>query len=106
VTTRNDAGNGDLCPLDPAHGHMVTIKKSDPPRQWCPDQSHDGRPETHPQGSARRSRAFWPLYDLEAAIRSDREPETVYLPPIVSPLRAGHHADTELTLDTLVEARS
>lgn len=36
---RNDFGDGDLCPADPEHGHMIFTK--DRRGQYCPHQSHD-----------------------------------------------------------------
>lgn len=29
-------------------------------KPYCPDQSHDGRPKTHPLGPSPRTRAFGP----------------------------------------------
>lgn len=52
-------GNGDVCPIDPEHGHMVVLPGQEE-RQFCPHQSHDGRPKTHPEGEAPPTRAFWP----------------------------------------------
>ena len=52
-------GDGDRCPLVPAHGRMLTIQGTQ--KQQCPNQDHDGRPRSHPDGAAPRTRAIWPL---------------------------------------------
>lgn len=44
---RSDVGDGDICPLEQAHGRMVYLHGSK--RQYCPHQSHDTK-----------TRAFWP----------------------------------------------
>lgn len=52
------AGDGDTCPLAPAHGNMLVAGSS----QYCPHQSHDGLKDVAP------SRKFWPLWGFEAAV--------------------------------------
>lgn len=37
MTRKNQAGNGDECPV-PGHGRMYVLSSG---RQWCPNQSHD-----------------------------------------------------------------
>lgn len=52
MTRRYDTGDGDVCPLNPDHGHMTYL--SGTKSQWCPDQSHDGKPNGGVQ-----TRSFW-----------------------------------------------
>ena len=53
---RYDIGDGDVCPVNPSHGHMLWLQHSR--SQFCPDQSHDGR---WSEGSHQLpTRAFWP----------------------------------------------
>lgn len=62
---------------------MNHIRGSD--RQYCPDQSHDGRPKTSRLHEAPRSRAFWPTgwKSFEEAVRVYRESNNpVELPDI------------------------
>lgn len=56
TTRRRITGDGDDCPVVPAHGAMVVIPGAD--RQFCPDQSHDGLWADGVKGE--RTRAFWP----------------------------------------------
>lgn len=64
---RSDVGDGDLCPLFPAHGFMLTVSVSDPPKQYCPHVEHDGGPGTV---GAPRSRSIWPLYGFEESVKT------------------------------------
>lgn len=36
--------------------------------QYCPHQSHDGRPKSHPLGEARPSRKLWPFQYFAQAV--------------------------------------
>lgn len=50
-------GDGDTCPLVREHGAMFVLQ-GQPPKQFCPDQSHDmaGTP------------AIWPYHHLDEAV--------------------------------------
>lgn len=48
----------------PQH-QMPLAEVSGTDRLYCPNQEHDGRPASHPEGSAPRTRAFFTLADLE-----------------------------------------
>jgi hypothetical protein len=65
-------GNGDICPLVPAHGVMMALasKPAAAPMQWCPHQMHDGQPKQAAEGPPPRSRSLWPLYGFEATVAS------------------------------------
>ena len=43
------------CPQHPDHRPLFVESKA-----YCPDQAHDGRPTSHPQGYAPRTPAFGP----------------------------------------------
>lgn len=62
-----DTGDGDLCPLFPQHGHMLVVKGSDPPKQWCPHVGHQG---TLGKDGLPISRAMWPLYGFEDSVKT------------------------------------
>lgn len=55
MRAREDYGDGDHCPSDPAHGRMYVMGK----RQYCPHSGHDGTPGKAGQP---RTRSFFPLY--------------------------------------------
>lgn len=66
MATRRNAyqlGSGDPCPLTvpgtEPHGKMLVLNGST--KQYCPHQSHDGRPKTHPLGAYPATRHFWPI---------------------------------------------
>jgi hypothetical protein len=40
MSRRNDFGDGDPCPVNPEHGHMI-FSKDRKAGQYCPHQSHD-----------------------------------------------------------------
>lgn len=65
MSKHGDIGNGDTCPLFPQHGNMLVLPESTPPRQYCPDQIHDGKPGTD---GVPASRAFWPVYGFEESV--------------------------------------
>lgn len=65
MSNRHDTGNGDTCPLFPEHGNMSVLSGSDPPKQWCAHQMHDGQPG---KSGVPRSRAIWPLYGFEESV--------------------------------------
>lgn len=50
---KHDYGDGDPCPTFPGHGRMYVLPSN---RQYCAHHAHDRD----------RTRAFWPLHDLEA----------------------------------------
>lgn len=83
LARRTEVGDGDTCPLFPAHGNMVVLPASDPPTQFCPHQTHDGKPgkEMPP------SRNHWPLYGFEESVQSylarlDRAIQSASLPDL------------------------
>lgn len=45
---------GLACPTDPDHGAVLDLDG----RTYCPNQAHDGRPKTHPDGPAPQSSPF------------------------------------------------
>jgi hypothetical protein len=59
-------GDGDICPVVPEHGYMLVLNGNT--TQYCPDQSHDGRPKSHPAGEARPSRKLWPFQYFQQAV--------------------------------------
>lgn len=63
MSKHGDRGDGDTCPLFPAHGNMFTLP-SDPPKQYCPHVMHDGL------GDVPRTRAIWPLYGLDDTVQT------------------------------------
>lgn len=65
-------GNGDTCPLVPAHGPMHHLQGSDPPTQWCPHVMHDGKLGSTRRGiePVPRTRAIWPLYGFEESVET------------------------------------
>lgn len=67
VTAAHSVGAGDVCPVNREHGRMLVLNGS--VTQYCPHQSHDARPKTHPDGSAPRTRNIWPMqfFEREAA---------------------------------------
>ena len=67
MAKREDFGNGDVCPLFPDHGRMYVIKDSDPKKQYCPHQVHDGGVRT---SGIPASRAMWPLYGFEDTVKT------------------------------------
>lgn len=46
---------GMLCPE--GHGLLVTVKGTD--KMYCPNNAHNGRPKTHPEGAAEPTPAFF-----------------------------------------------
>ena len=54
------------CPADLSHGALVETATG---RLYCPHQSHDGRPSTHPDGAADRSARYFTLDHVEEANR-------------------------------------
>lgn len=69
ATTRKrtgGTGNGDTCPVNPEHGHMLVLNGDQ--TQYCPDQSHDGRPKTAPLGATGPSRKLWPYQFFAEAV--------------------------------------
>jgi hypothetical protein len=72
---RLELGDGDVCPTNPRHGHMYFLTNSD--RQWCPHAEHEGRPKSHPDGFAPKTRALWPKGDnaLRRAVIQTTLPE-------------------------------
>jgi hypothetical protein len=72
---RLELGDGDNCPINPAHGRMYFIAGSD--RQWCAHNDHDGRSKNHPKGPAPMTRSLWPQGDdaLRRAIITETLPE-------------------------------
>lgn len=68
VSRRNhDIGDGDMCPLFPEHGQMFTLKGSSPPKQWCPDSVHAGRPG---KSGPPPSKNQWPLFGFEDNVQT------------------------------------
>ena len=59
-------GDGDVCPVDPLHEQMFTLMGSTPPKQYCPDQSHDG--EWAEGAKSPPTPRIWPLHAFEAAV--------------------------------------
>lgn len=59
-------GDGDVCPLNPEHGRMLTIQASD--LQHCPNQAHDGQGDRRPS-----TRAVWPQKFLSEAVAAWKE---------------------------------
>lgn len=56
-TGRSTLGDGDNCPLGD-HGKMYAVGRD---RQWCPHSDHS---------RGELTRCFWPLYDIELAIKA------------------------------------
>ena len=49
-----------VCPVDASHGPVLPVKDPESRYGWhCPHQAHDGRLDSHPQGRAPRTRAFF-----------------------------------------------
>lgn len=61
-------GNGDACPLDQEHGHMLVLppQPGAAPKQYCPHVGHDGR--GHGANAIPRTRAIWPLHGFEETV--------------------------------------
>lgn len=57
------------CPADPSHGSLA---ESETKRLYCPHQSHDGRPKSHPLGENEQTAAFFSLDQAEAAREGSR----------------------------------
>ena len=64
--SRLQNGDGDECPLFPAHGYMQRLPNSNPPSQWCPAQEHDGKWDA--LGKMPKSRSRWPYYGFEDTV--------------------------------------
>lgn len=64
-------GNGDTCPINPAHGAMFALPTSTgrAPQQYCPNVDHDGRPRSQftPE-RIERSRAIWPIHGFDESV--------------------------------------
>jgi hypothetical protein len=75
-----DIGDGDPCPL--GHRKMSVIRGTN--TQYCPDQSHDGRPGTARDGEAPQTRCFWPLNGFAEALRVYRSTTTPAVLPDIT----------------------
>jgi hypothetical protein len=64
--SHRSVGDGDNCPLYD-HGPMIVVPGSHPPKQYCPDQMHDG---TTGKDGAPASRQFWPLYGFDDSVKA------------------------------------
>ena len=52
-------GDGDFCPINPAHGRMMHLKGVSGD-QYCSHTDHDGKPKGAPDGPTPATRCFWP----------------------------------------------
>ena len=54
------------CPVEPEHGPVLAWADN-PKYGWrCPDQAHDGRPASHPDGAAPITRSLFTTAEVEA----------------------------------------
>jgi hypothetical protein len=60
---RHDIGDGDACPIEPAHGRMLHLKATNgyTVTQYCAHVSHAGQPKLAAGGAKPPTRAFWPV---------------------------------------------
>ena len=70
-------GDGDYCPADREHGRMHILSKN---RQWCAQQTHDGKPGK--TGHA-PTRALWPVQFFDDAVTKWRRLQVTSGEPIV-----------------------
>lgn len=69
----------DVCPTGgEAHGPLVGLTGNPHWGFHCPNQDHDGRPQTHPAGPAPSTRSFFTTAEVvaaAAAAKAKPEPE-------------------------------
>jgi hypothetical protein len=72
--SKGDTGNGDTCPINPEHGHMLVLNSASG-RQYCAHVGHEARPERDGHPAVVRTPSLWPsgINSFPAAVEKWKE---------------------------------